>query len=116
MTRKSTDVRGRDSGRYDPMSDTWLALIAHAGAAMRRLDVGIRLVGFAATTMKDLEGDARRVGSPSAARRSSAVNNNAGDHSGIKEDPTNAREVDRLVLFLNPVDKPHAGSKQVGGP
>jgi hypothetical protein len=46
MARKSTDVRRTDSARYDPMSDTWLALIAHAGAAMRRFDWGIRFFGF----------------------------------------------------------------------
>jgi hypothetical protein len=48
MTRKSTDARRTNSARYDPMSDTWLALIAHAGAVMRRLDLGIRFFGFRA--------------------------------------------------------------------
>jgi hypothetical protein len=46
MARRSTDVRRTDSARYDPMSDTWLALITHAGAVMRLLAPGVRFLDF----------------------------------------------------------------------
>ena len=46
MTRKSTDVRCTDSARYDPMGDTWLELITHAGAVMRLLAPGVRFLDF----------------------------------------------------------------------
>ena len=46
MTRKSTDVRRTVSARYDPMGDTWVALIAHAGAVRRRFDPGARFFDF----------------------------------------------------------------------
>jgi hypothetical protein len=46
MTRKSTVRRRTDSTRYDPMSDTWMALIAQAGAIVRRFNLGIHLFGF----------------------------------------------------------------------
>jgi len=38
MTRKSPTARRKGSARCDPMSDTWLALIGHAGAIISRLD------------------------------------------------------------------------------
>lgn len=46
MSSKSTDMRRSHSAGYDPMGDTWLALIAHAGAVMRRFDSGVRLFDF----------------------------------------------------------------------
>jgi hypothetical protein len=55
MTRKFPDLRRTDSPRCDPMSDTWLALIAHAGAIVSLFDLGIRFFGFAATDAADLE-------------------------------------------------------------
>jgi hypothetical protein len=60
MTRKSPDVRRTDSARCDPMSDTWLALIAHAGAVMRRFDLGFAC-SVSQQTRKVLSNDARRA-------------------------------------------------------
>lgn len=39
MDGESTGLDHRDGARYDPMGDTWLALIVRAGAVMRRFDL-----------------------------------------------------------------------------
>lgn len=60
MSRNSNSVRRTGGARYDPMGDTWLALIAHAGAIMRELDSGIRFFHFHRNERDKPEEQARR--------------------------------------------------------
>jgi len=111
MTGKSIEVRTTDSARYDPMDDTWLALIAHAGVVMRLFDPGNRFFGFRGKSRLQ-----QSTGAGIASGRSSAVNNDASNHSRIEKDPSDACKVDRLVALLNPVDKPQACGEEIRSP
>ena len=50
--------------------------------------------------------DAQAHRTTSAVRDSSRMDNNADDDRSVENDPANAGDVDRLVVFLKPIDEP----------
>ena len=50
--------------------------------------------------------DAQAHRTTSAVRDGSRMDNNADDDRSVENDPANAGDVDRLVVFLKPIDEP----------